>query len=104
MVTWFARTGVGQMSALADIIQAALLLKYVVLTRLSWLAALCGTSDRRLLVMWCDHERGNVSANLASDRKFCQNFGAVRAPANFESNFGKSLVRLSSRRHPWSHL
>jgi hypothetical protein len=43
-----------------------------------------------LLVMCCDGKRRDMGANLASDRKFRQNFGALRAPANFESNFAKS--------------
>ena len=32
-----------------------------------------------------------MGANLASDRKFRRDFGALRAPANFESNLAKSL-------------
>ena len=35
---------------------------------------------------------GDMSTNFASDRKFWQNFGALCAPTNFESNFGKSLA------------
>ena len=31
-----------------------------------------------------------MSTNFASDRKFWQNYGAFRAPTNFESNFRKS--------------
>ena len=38
-----------------------------------------------------------TSADFALDSKFCGNFCALRAPANFESNFRKSLSGPSAR-------
>jgi hypothetical protein len=37
-------------------------------------------------------EMGGMSADLVPSSKFWTNFGALRAPANFESNFRKSLA------------
>ena len=35
-------------------------------------------------------QHGDMSTTFASDPKFWENFGALRATANFESNFGEN--------------